>query len=94
MHVRPDGFTAEGKFEIKNLIDQVEKLIVGNATDEELTIRILPPRGISGVHEEISYKRPHITCDNHFSGDNVLDYAGQKDLESRRHCVGIDSPQV
>ena len=85
---------AEGQFEIKNLIDQVEKLIVGNATDEELTIRILPPRGISGVHEEISYKRPHITCDNHFSGDNVLDYAGQKDLESRRHCVGIDSPQV
>ena len=79
MHVRPDGFTTKGKFEIKNLIDQVEKLIVGNATDEELTIRILPPWGISGVHEEISYKRrpiflrpPHITCDNHFLGGQCI----------------------
>lgn len=60
-------------------------MIVGNATDEELTICILPPWGILGVHEEITYKRrpifsrpPHITCDNHFSGDNVLDYAGLK----------------
>ena len=31
MHERPDGFTAVGKFKIKHLLDQIEKLVVGGA---------------------------------------------------------------
>ena len=33
------------------------------------------------------YSRPpHITCDNHFSGDNVLDYAGWKGFGITQTC--------
>jgi hypothetical protein len=90
VHIRPDGFTAEGKFEIKYLIDQVEKLVVGNASDEDLTFTVPPP---SGFGEPTTYTRrriyscpPHITCDNHFSGDNVLDYAGGKGFGITQTC--------
>jgi hypothetical protein len=70
MHVRPDGFTAEGKFELKNLINQVEELVAGNATNEELDVSIPPPSGVSAptiYRRRCIYSRPpHITCDNHF----------------------------
>ncbi len=90
LHVRPNGFTAKGKFEIKNLIDQVDRLVVGNAPEEDLTVTIPPP---SGYREETAYvrrriySRPlHITCDNHFSGDSVLDYAGRKGFGITQTC--------
>jgi hypothetical protein len=60
-------------FKIKNLIDQVEKLVVGNAPNKELDVSIPPP---SGYGDLMIYKRrciyyscpPHITCDIHFFG--------------------------
>ena len=90
VHVRPVGFTAEGKFEIKNLIDQLDKLVVGRVASEELKTSVPPP---SGYGEPTTYRKrciyprpPHITCDNHFSGDNVLDYAGEKGFGITQTC--------
>ena len=47
-----------------------------------MSFTIPPP---SGIGEAIKYRKtpiysqpPHIVCDNHFSGDNMLDYAGRK----------------
>ena len=91
IHERPDGFTAEGKFEIKHLIDQIEKLVVGGgATDDELNVSIPPPSG-SGTpavywKRQIYSRPPHLTCDIHFSGDNVLDYAGSKGFGITQTC--------
>ena len=39
-----DDFNAEEEFKIKHLIDQVEKLLIGSATDEEFMC-IPPPSG-------------------------------------------------
>ena len=92
MHERPDGFTAEGKFEIKNLIDQIEKLVIvgGIATDDEHNVSIPPPsgHGTPAVYRrrQIYSRPPHLTCDNHFSGDNVLDYAGSKGFGITQMC--------
>ncbi len=79
-----------GKFEIKNLINQVNRLVVGNAPEEALTVTIPPP---SGYGEATTYVRrciyshpPHITCDNHFSGNNVLDYAGRNGFGITQTC--------
>ena len=90
LHERPKEFNAEKKFEIKYLIDHIEKLVVGNAPNDELNVVVRPP---SGHGESTSYTRrriylrpPHITCDNHFSGDNVLDYAGERDFGITQTC--------
>ena len=90
VHIRPVGFTAEGKFEIKNLIDQLEKLVVGRVASEELNTTVPPP---SGYGKPTTYRKrciypqpPHITCDNHFSGDNVLDYAGERGFSIAQTC--------
>jgi hypothetical protein len=48
LHVRPNGFTAEWKFEIKNLINQVNRLVVGNAPEEDLTVTFPPPSRYGG----------------------------------------------
>lgn len=34
MHVRPNGFNAEGKFEVKYLIDQIYMLVDGQAPNK------------------------------------------------------------
>jgi hypothetical protein len=81
MHVQQVGCNAKGMFKIKNLIDQVQKLVVRNA-HKELDVSIPPP---SSYGDPTIYRRrrvysrpPHITCNNHFLADNVLDYAGRK----------------
>ncbi len=57
MHVQSVGFTAKGMFEIKNLIDQVEKLVVGNAPNKELDVSIPPPLGYG---DPTIYRRRHV----------------------------------
>jgi hypothetical protein len=91
MHVRPVGFTAKRMFEIKNLIDQVEKLAVGSAPNKELDMSIPPPLGYGDPRiyrrRRVYSRLPHITCGNHFSGDNnELDYAGQKGFGITQTC--------
>jgi hypothetical protein len=75
MHVRPLGFTVEGMFKIKNLIDHVEKLVVRNAPDKELDVSIPPPLGYGDPtiyrRRRVYSRPPNITCDNHFLGDNM-----------------------
>jgi hypothetical protein len=71
--------------------------VAGNATDEELDVSIPPP---SGVGAPTIYRRrciyshpPHITCDNHFLGDNVLDYAGRKGFGITQTCRRDQFPE-
>jgi hypothetical protein len=97
MHVQPVGFTAKGMFEINNLIDQVEKLVFGNAPDEELDVSIPPPLGYGDpmiYRRRCIYSHPlHITCNNHFLGDNVLDYAGQEGFRITQTCLWDPFPE-
>jgi hypothetical protein len=90
LHVQPNGFTAKGKFVLKNLINQVVRLVVGNAPEEDLMVTIPPPSGYGETTTYMRrciYSRPlHITCDNHFSGDNGLDYAGRKGFGITQTC--------
>ncbi len=90
MHVQSVGFTVEGMFKIKTLIDQVEKLVVENAPDKELDMGVPPPTGYSDPmiyrRRRVYSRSPHITCNNHFLGDNVLNYAGQKGFGITQTC--------
>ena len=88
LHTRPVGFNAEGPAEMHNLLNQIDDLIEGRyhartaGTDDEAmyaTTMIPNPSGIGEqeyIRRCIYLKPPHLTADNHFSGEHVMDYAG------------------
>jgi hypothetical protein len=71
----------QGEFEIKNLINQVKKLVFGNFLNKDLIVSVCPPYGYGEpttyMRKHIYMHPPHIVFNNHFYGDNVLDYAGK-----------------
>lgn len=76
---RTTGFTNEGSNEIRNLLGQIEYFVEGVKSKEDRTFTV-PLPGRTGerqyVMKAIYDKYPHGVADNHFSGDNVLTYAG------------------
>lgn len=80
MHQRPVGFAAEGPSEIHSLISQVETMVTGIQSDVECVTKFRHPDGRVETFptKKIYASQPHITADNHFSGDKVLDFAGGK----------------
>ena len=76
MHVRPNGFNAEGKFEVKNLIDQIYMLVDEQTPDKDLIFTESPPSlcepPTTYTRRRIYSRPPHITCDNHFLGGQCI----------------------
>ena len=89
-HVRPDNFKAEGKFELWSLINQLNDLVVGSVLEADISFQVPLVSGIGNGRS--FYKRriypspPHITCDNYFSGDDILDYAGERGFGITQTC--------
>jgi len=73
---RPIGFNAEGPAEVVQMVGLIERLLHRDGYDEIALMR----DGAGTLHEykmnPIYSQRPHITADNYFSGENVLDYLG------------------
>ena len=67
-------FTQEGPAELKRIYDIINPLIVGN---------VLPD---GDKRRQIFDKPPHITMDNHFSGDHVQDFLGKNGWGSTCTC--------
>jgi hypothetical protein len=98
MHVQPVGFTAKGMFEIKNLIDQVEKLVVGNAPNKELDVSIPPPLG---YRDPTFYRRRRVySCPPHINATIIFWVMmcwilwGDRGLGSPRNAIGINSLRI
>ncbi|KAL7528119.1 hypothetical protein ACHAXR_005384 [Thalassiosira sp. AJA248-18] len=83
VHQRPVvGFNAEGPSEIYALLNDIDDLIQGRRTNDESSFTV-PNEFICGdastyAKKKIYQSPPHITADNHFSGEHVLDLAGGK----------------
>ena len=78
-HIRPPGFTAEGEFEMYNLLNQVNDMVIGEVPSS-VELEVLSSEGVRKIKfpkKQIYTQHPHITADNHFSGKSVLDYAGR-----------------
>ncbi len=78
---QPEGFNQQGPAELVDLVTMLDSLLVnGNSTKCE-TNEIQNPTGIG--FEKFKIRKiyplpPHIVADNHFSGDEVMDWLGQK----------------
>ena len=68
------GWTCTGPVEVKRMIELINPLIKGNPKDENDTRR------------QVFDDAPHITLDNFFSGDQVLEYLGQRGYQATMTC--------
>jgi hypothetical protein len=71
---RAPGFEQEGPFEAKQIVDHLKLFIVGN------------PQHPTDKRKQIFSEHPHLCADNHFSGDNVMDYLGKHGLKGTFTC--------
>jgi hypothetical protein len=75
---RPDGYSYQGPVKVVDIVKQIIGLIDG--TDPAYTETVIPnttdvwkyPRN------KIYQLPPHITVDNHFSGDSIMKFMGSK----------------
>jgi hypothetical protein len=65
-------------------------LVDEQALDNNLIFTESPPNlckpPTTYTRRHIYSSPPHITCDNHFSGDNVLDYASEREFGITQTC--------
>jgi hypothetical protein len=82
---RPKGCTQEGPSEVYLLCKQLQPMVINYSEDE--VINEVPIKNLIDGKEymvpvnKIYAKRPHITVDNHFSGENVMNLLGRTALE-------------
>ena len=76
---RPAGFTLEGTNDVKMILDNIDRIIIGDGHVETVNTR------------KIFKKRPGLFWDNYFSGDIILDHAERKVYGMlstvRRNCL-------
>ena len=76
-HTRPTGFGQEGPHEMHYILHELNSKVQGRSADSS-TFEVIDPWGSTSsyVNKAIYKEYPHITADNHFSGNHVLDLAG------------------
>jgi len=77
-HERPEGFGQEGPAEMFFLLNLIDSKVEGRTNDRSM-YEVNDAFGASTTHinKVIYSSHPHITADNHFSGDHVLEYGGE-----------------
>ena len=71
LHHRPPGFTCGGPNEVRMIVDKLAPMVRQQDGSN--------PRGIFTCY-------PHITWDNYFSGETILNYLGQKGFGATMTC--------
>ena len=75
LHSKPDGWTASGMVEARRLIEVLEGMVV-NLDDTSTTT----------PNFQIYDQKPHVTMDNYFSGDKIIDWIGSKGFGATMTC--------
>lgn len=79
---RPTGFRQEGPSEVYNLCNQLATMVIGETSETEdrevVTMKnLIDGREYTVPIKKLYSRRPHITADNHFSGENVMSFMGE-----------------
>jgi hypothetical protein len=72
LHAKPQGWTQQGPFEVKSLLETLNGLVEGEPPD--------------GGRRQIFKKKPHSTWDNFFSGDKICDHVGENGFGVTMTC--------
>jgi hypothetical protein len=72
LHTKPPGWTQQGPFELKSLLEKLNGLVEGEPS--------------AGGRRQIFKKKPHSTWDNFFSGDQICDFAGENGFGLTTTC--------
>jgi hypothetical protein len=67
-----EGWGKEGPCEVRRLIKMLELMVLGEPQNPSV--------------RQIFSEKPHLTCDNYFSGDEVMDYLGEKGFSATMTC--------
>ena len=70
LHDKPDGWTATGMIEARRLCEKLLPMVKGSI----------------GNHNKIYDMKPHITMDNFFSGEKILEWIGQQGFGATMTC--------
>ena len=71
---REPGWTAEGPYEIKRILDDIEPQCDGGAGND------------NGDGRKIWREKPHLCFDNYFSGDKVINEIGKRGFKATMTC--------
>jgi hypothetical protein len=69
---RPNGWGKEGPCEVRRIIEMLEPMVLGEKKKEGW--------------RQIFPEKPHMTCNNYFSGDEMMDYLGEKGFSATMTC--------
>jgi hypothetical protein len=72
LHVKPPGWTQQGPYEVKSLLETLNGLVQGEPAADG--------------RRQIFKKKPHSTWDNFFSGDQICDHAGANGFGMTMTC--------
>jgi len=94
---RPDGFSYQGQAEVVDIATQIDRLIDGTELGYTECILSNTTDLYQYPMKKIYRSQPHVTADNHFSGDNVMKFIGTKGygitVTCLRDCFPTDIKQ-
>ena len=70
LHEKPEGWLSMGPIECNTMLDKMEPMIYG----------------MSGEEKNLFSCYPHLTWDNYFSGDQIMNFAGEKEFGLTMTC--------
>jgi hypothetical protein len=74
VYQHPPGFTCQGPAEARRIMEILCPLVIGEESSEK------------DFKRQIFKEKPHITFDNYFSGDGIMDWAGQNGFSATMTC--------
>ena len=85
---RPTGFRLQGPAEVHALCEDVLKLVKGVEVDSDKVVmhNLIRGKEYTVPRKKIYTACPHIIADNHFSGENVMEYIGKKGFGITTTC--------
>jgi hypothetical protein len=96
LHQRSPPFTAVGQSEMVMLVKQLDLMIKSTEENaERLTVSIPNPSGHNSYAfkmKQVYSKAPHITADNFFSSEKLMDYLGAKGYGMTATCARNNIP--
>jgi hypothetical protein len=89
LHKCYDPFKAIGQSEVTMLVAQLDTLVIGPSANCPTTTLKYPSTGVNTVYQQkiIYTKPPHITADNFFTSDGIMDWLGGKKYGMTGTCA-------